>query len=53
VLAWNGSLALIWLALAAWRIHQTPSPRFAVIAALGIVNAVIVARVIVPGRRAR
>jgi hypothetical protein len=53
VLAWNGSLALIWQALAAWRIHQTPSPRFAVIAALGIVNAVIVARVIVPGRRAR
>jgi cellulose synthase (UDP-forming) len=53
VLAWNGSLALIWLALAAWRIHQTPSPRFAAIAALGIVNAVIVARVIVPGKRAR
>jgi cellulose synthase (UDP-forming) len=53
VLAWNGSLALIWLALAAWRIHQAPSPRFAAIAALGVVNAVIVARVIVPGKRAR
>jgi cellulose synthase (UDP-forming) len=53
VLAWNGSLAVIWLALSAWRINQAPSPRFAVTAALGIVNAVIVARVIVPGKRAR
>lgn len=53
VLVWNGSLALIWLALAAWRIHQAPSPRFAVIVALGVVNAVVVARVIVPGKRAR
>src|SRR5215469_13975206 len=53
VLAWNGSLAVTWLALAMWRIHQAPSTRFAAIAALGVVNAVIVARVIVPGKRAR
>ncbi len=53
VLVWNGGLALAWLLLAGWRIAQAPSPRFAAIAALGIVNAVIVARVIFPGRNAR
>jgi len=53
VLGWNGSLALAWLLLAGWRIAQTPSPRFAVVAILGIVNAVIIARVIFPGRNAQ
>jgi cellulose synthase (UDP-forming) len=52
VLAWNGSLALAWLVLAAWRMGQAPSPRFAAIAALGLVNAAIIARVIIPGRNA-
>lgn len=53
MLAWNGSLALAWLALAGWRMGQAQSPRFAAIAALGIVNAVIIARVIIPGRNAK
>jgi cellulose synthase (UDP-forming) len=53
VLGWNGSLALAWLLLAGWRIAQTPSPRFAAVAVLGIVNAVIIARVIFPGRNAQ
>ena len=53
VLAWNGSLALIWLSLATWRMAETFSPRFAAVAALGIVNAVIVGRVILPGRNSK
>jgi len=53
VLAWNGSLALTWLVLAAWRMGQAPSPRFAAIAALGLVNAAIIARVIIQGRNAQ
>ncbi|HXW47133.1 MAG TPA: cellulose synthase catalytic subunit [Streptosporangiaceae bacterium] len=50
VTIWNGGLALIWMALAAWRIVQTGSPRFAVVAVLGLVNLVIVGRLIFPGR---
>jgi cellulose synthase/poly-beta-1,6-N-acetylglucosamine synthase-like glycosyltransferase len=52
VLAWNGTLALAWLALAAWRIMQTGSSRFVIVALFGIVNVVIVGRVIFPGRAA-
>jgi cellulose synthase (UDP-forming) len=52
VAGWNGTLALAWLALAAWRIEQTGSSRFAVVAAFGLVNAIITARVIFPGKRA-
>ena len=47
---WNGTLALAWLGLAAWRIWQTGSPRFTIVAAFGIVNALIVGRLIFPGR---
>ncbi len=50
VVAWNGSLAVLWLALAGWRVWQTGSIRFAVVAAFGLVNAVVVARIIFPGR---
>jgi len=50
VLLWNGSLAVIWIALAAWRIHQDPSFRFTAVAILGVVNFAIVTRVIFPGR---
>ncbi len=53
VLRWNGSLALIWLSLAAWRTAATLSPRFAAIAAFGVANAVIVGRVIFPGRNSK
>jgi cellulose synthase (UDP-forming) len=53
VTMWNGGLALIWIALAAWRIAQTGSPRFAVVTVLGLVNLVIVGRLIFPGRSTR
>jgi cellulose synthase (UDP-forming) len=49
VTIWNGGLALLWVALAAWRIEQTGSPRFGVIAALGLVNLVVVGRLMFPG----
>jgi cellulose synthase (UDP-forming) len=52
VTLWNGTLAVAWLGLAAWRIEQTGSPRFAVVAAFGIVNALIVARLVFPGKNA-
>jgi cellulose synthase/poly-beta-1,6-N-acetylglucosamine synthase-like glycosyltransferase len=50
VLVWNGSLACLWLGLAMWRVAASMSPRFALIGALGLVNAVIIARIIFPGR---
>jgi hypothetical protein len=49
VTIWNGGLALLWVALAAWRIEQTGSLRFGVIAALGLVNLVVVGRLVFPG----
>lgn len=49
VTLWNGTLAMAWLGLAAWRIWQTGSLRFAVVAVFGVVNALIVARLIFPG----
>jgi hypothetical protein len=51
VTMWNGTLALVWLALAAWRIEQTGSLRFGAVAALGVLNALIVTRLIFPGRK--
>jgi cellulose synthase/poly-beta-1,6-N-acetylglucosamine synthase-like glycosyltransferase len=51
VTAWNGGLALTWVALAIWRIAQTGSVRFAVVAVLGLLNLTIVGRLIFPGRR--
>jgi cellulose synthase (UDP-forming) len=50
VTTWNGTLAVSWLALALWRVEQTGSGRFAIAAALGTLNALIVARLIFPGR---
>jgi cellulose synthase (UDP-forming) len=52
VTLWNGTLAAAWLGLAGWRIEQTGSPRFAVVGLLGVLNAVIVVRLIFPGRKA-
>jgi cellulose synthase (UDP-forming) len=52
VTLWNGTLALLWLSLAAWRIEQTGSLRFGAVAAFGILNALIVVRLIFPGRGA-
>jgi len=51
VTMWNGTLAVVWLALAAWRIEQTGSLRFGAVAALGVLNALIVTRLIFPGRK--
>jgi cellulose synthase (UDP-forming) len=48
---WNGTLAAAWVLLACWRAAQTGSPYFAVAAALGMVNLLIVGRLIFPGRR--
>lgn len=53
VLVWNGSLAVAWVSLAGWRIAQYPSARFGAVAAFGIVNAVVIARVVFPGKAAR
>jgi cellulose synthase (UDP-forming) len=52
VTTWNGSLALAWLGLCAWRIAETGSLRFAAVAAFGLINAVIIARIAFPGRSA-
>jgi cellulose synthase (UDP-forming) len=49
VTLWNGALALAWLGLAVWRIEQTGSTRFGVVAVFGLVNALIVSRLIFPG----
>jgi len=52
VVTWNGTLALAWLGLVVWRITQTGSLRFGIVALFGVVNAVIIGRVVFPGRRA-
>jgi hypothetical protein len=51
ITCWNAPLAVAWLGLAAWRIMQTGSLRFAIVAAFGAVNAAIVARLVFPGRQ--
>jgi cellulose synthase (UDP-forming) len=50
VTLWNGTLALLWIGLATWRIEQTGSARFVVVEAFGMLNAIIVVRLIFPGR---
>ena len=50
VCAWNGTLAVAWLALAGWRIEQTMSIRFAVLALFGLANLAAVMRVVRPGK---
>jgi hypothetical protein len=50
VTTWNGGLAVVWVSLAIWRMAQTGSMRFAVVTLLGLVNLVIVTRLILPGR---
>jgi cellulose synthase (UDP-forming) len=52
VTTWNGGLAIAWVVLALWRIAQTGSGRFSVVAAFGVVNLLIVGRLIFPGRTA-
>jgi len=52
VCAWNGTLAVAWVALAVWRMDQAMSARFAIVLLLGLVNMAAVARVVFPGRDA-
>ncbi|HEY2549304.1 MAG TPA: cellulose synthase catalytic subunit [Streptosporangiaceae bacterium] len=52
VTVWNGGLAAAWLILAGWRILQTGSPRFGIVAAFGLLNALVVGRLIFPGKKA-
>jgi cellulose synthase (UDP-forming) len=51
ITVWNGGLALTWVALAAWRMTQSGSPRFTVVGLLGVANLAIVGRLIFTGRR--
>ena len=52
VFIWNGTLALAWVMLAVYRIIQTGQGRFAIVALMGVVNVVVVARIIFPGKNA-
>ena len=52
VCAWNGTLAAIWVTLAIWRIGETESPRFLIVALFGLLNLAIIARVVFPGKDA-
>ena len=52
VCAWNGTLALLWLFLALWRVDQTHSARFTVVTVFGIVNLATIVRVVLPGKDA-
>jgi cellulose synthase (UDP-forming) len=49
VTCWSGGLAAAWLGLAAWRIMQTGSLRFAAVFCFGLINAAVVARLVFPG----
>ncbi len=48
---WSGGAAVVWLALAVWRTAATGSWQFAVLLFFGLLNFVVVSRVIVPGGR--
>lgn len=49
VIGWNGTLGTAWLGLAVWRLVQSGSYQFSVVIILGIVNALIIGRIIFPG----
>lgn len=53
VLRWNGTLAAAWLGLSLYRIDQTGSLRFGIVAVCGLVYAAIVTMVIIPARNSR
>jgi cellulose synthase (UDP-forming) len=46
LILWNGSVAVAWLGLTAWRIDTTRSPQFLITAVTGILNLVIVCRAV-------
>jgi cellulose synthase (UDP-forming) len=49
ITAWSGGMAVLWLALAAWRTAATGTAQMAVLLAVGAVNLAAVARVVFPG----
>jgi cellulose synthase (UDP-forming) len=48
--AWNGSTAVLWLALFCWRTAQYASPRFAILGCFALINLAVVGRVAFRGR---
>jgi cellulose synthase (UDP-forming) len=52
VFAWNGALAIAWVGLACYRIAVTEADRFAIVALMGLVNLVVIGRIIFPGQDA-
>jgi cellulose synthase (UDP-forming) len=52
VTGWNGTLALTWVGLAFWRLGQSGSGRFAIVAGFGVINMLIISRLIFPGKKA-
>ena len=48
---WSGSVAVIWLALAIWRMATLGAAQFAVLLFFGLLNFAVVSRVIFPGGR--
>ena len=49
---WSGSVAVLWLALAIWRMVTLGSLQFAVLLLFGFFNLAVVSRVVFPGGRA-
>jgi cellulose synthase (UDP-forming) len=51
VTGWSGGVALLWAVLAIWRTVTMGSAQFAVLVLFGLLNLVVVGRVIFPGGR--
>jgi cellulose synthase (UDP-forming) len=51
VTGWTGGMALLWLALAIWRTVTAGSTRFMVLLIVGLLNLILVGRVIFPGNK--
>jgi cellulose synthase (UDP-forming) len=49
---WSGSVAVLWVALAIWRMAALSSLQFAVLLLFGLLNLAVVGRVIFPGGQA-
>lgn len=49
---WNGSTALAWLGLAAWRIYQSGASRLWLITVFGVIYAATVFRIVITPRKA-